>query len=176
MTDQYLGEIRMFGGNFAPTGWAFCQGQLLAIQQFTALFSLLGTYYGGNGTSNFALPDLRGRAPMSMGTSSDPFLGDVVIGQADGTETVSLVTTEMPAHTHLWPVETGPNSAGTEKGGTPTEPLANGPVSYGTVAANTSLSPTTVGTGGASLPHANMMPYVAINFIIALNGIFPPRP
>jgi microcystin-dependent protein len=176
MSDQYIGEIRMFAGNFAPVGWALCQGQLIAISQNTALFSLLGTTYGGNGTSTFALPDLQGRAPMAFGATSDPVLGNVSMGQQSGAEAVAISVSQLPAHTHGWPVQTASGSAGEEKGGTPTEPLANGPPGYATGTPDSTLAATTIGAaGGASQAHGNMMPYAVINFIIAISGIFPPR-
>lgn len=174
MSDQFVAEIRIFCGNFAPTGWAFCQGQLLPISQNTALFSLLGTTFGGNGQSNFALPDLQGRAPINHGQG--PGLSQRFIGEQAGTETVTLIQSEMPAHNHQLrgattaADQTDPANAvwaGSSGGRTP-------PPLYATTQ-NTTMAPNTLAIAGGSLPHNNMHPYLTLNFIIALQGIFPPR-
>jgi len=176
MLDPFLGSIMMFGGTFAPVGWAFCDGTLLSISQNSALFALLGTQYGGNGTTNFALPDLRGRVPIHFGQG--PGLSNRVIGQASGTETEALNTNQMPAHSH-----SGGTSAGaTSQPATATDPAGrvfavplDGGSSYSN-AANGQLG------GGASLPveggsqaHSNLQPYTCISFCIATQGIFPSR-
>lgn len=173
MAQPFLAEIRMFGGNFAPRGNAFCNGQILSIAQNTALFSLLGTAYGGNGQTTFALPDLRGRTPIGAGQG--PGLSPVSLGETSGSESVTLIATEMPAHTHA------PQGAST--GGTTTDPSGavwsasiggRSPPPLYTGAANlVTMDP--AGFAGGSQPHPNMQPYLAISFIIALEGVFPPR-
>jgi microcystin-dependent protein len=155
MTDQFVAEIRLFAGNFAPTGWAFCAGQILPIAQNTALFSLLGTTYGGNGTSNFALPDLRDRVPIHMGQG--PGLTDRVLGESSGQAGVTLLATELPAHTH--PAASGPPTTDRPQGGVPS---AGG--RYATAPVSLSLQ-----------PHNNRPPYLGLTYIIALQGIFPAR-
>jgi microcystin-dependent protein len=167
--DPFVAEIRLFAGNFAPNGWAFCNGQLMSIAQNTALFSLLGTTYGGDGMSTFALPNLQGRAPMHPGQGPGLSLHD--LGETGGAETVALVGSEIPTHTHTLNVST---QVGTEM--SPTDNyLAASPVrSVGYAAsANTSMN---AGVGTPADPHNNMQPYLALNFIIALQGVFPPRP
>jgi microcystin-dependent protein len=175
MTDQFVGEIRIFGGNFAPTGWAFCNGQLMPISQNTALFSLLGTFYGGNGTSTFALPNLQGAAPLMAGQG--PGLTSRVLGESGGESTVTLTVAETPAHTHT---PEGSNVAGT--GVSPTgdtwgvASITRGQKLYApTVGTGPLMSPQTFGTTGGSQPHNNLPPYLTLTFIIALTGIFPPR-
>jgi microcystin-dependent protein len=172
MVSPFVGEVRPFGCNFAPYGWAFCAGQILPIQQYTALFALLGTYYGGNGTSNFGLPDLRSRVPMKYGTSP---AGTYNLGQQGGTEWVQMTSQTMPVHTHTF---SGTNQSTDSQfpvaGGAPGN--ARGAI-YGT--ATSSVTPINVGTvslyGGGSQPHTNVQPYQAINWCIALTGIFPSR-
>lgn len=176
--DSFIGEIRLFAGNFAPKDWAFCDGQLLPISQNTALFSLLGTTYGGNGTSNFALPDLRGQAPMHWG--SGPGLTLRVPGERVGTNTVTLLDSEMPTHNHLanavatlGQAGQGPEEAYWAKSG-----AAGGRKSllaYGNGADRTAMSPLALETTGGSQPHNNMQPYLGLNFIISLYGIYPPH-
>ena len=170
MADPYVGEIRLFAGNFAPTNWALCAGQLLAIQQNTALFSLLGTYYGGDGKSTFALPDLRGHAPIHQHQGAG--LTARVIGEQVGTETVSLIVSEMPNHTHSL---TGSGSAGDT-----TNPNNAYPAPSSTRdRVYSDSAPTATNAlplSGGNLPHNNMMPYLVINYIICLQGVFPPRP
>jgi microcystin-dependent protein len=162
MAEPYMSEIRMFSSNFAPKGWALCDGQLLPINQNQALFSLLGTTYGGNGQTNFALPDLRGRVPMHMGAG-------FTLGEVSGTETVTLQMSEMPAHTHL--------VAASGADATLNSPAGNVfAVSPGNVYENSGgtplMAPTITNTGG-SQPHENRQPLLAITFCIALQGIFP---
>jgi microcystin-dependent protein len=165
MGSPYVGEIRLFGGNFAPAGWALCQGQLLPISQNITLFQLIGTTYGGDGQSTFALPDLRGRVPVHQGNG-------FVIGQLAGEEQHTLTVNEIPAHRHAVSALTNANSEsanGTVYGGNTQDSIytAN-PNSNGTpMAANM------IGSAGGSQPHDNMMPTVAVNFIISLFGIFP---
>ena len=177
MSDYFLGEIRMFAGNFAPMDWALCDGQLLPISQNTALFSLLGTYYGGNGTSTFALPDLRDRAPLAWGNGVG--LSPVALGEQLGSPTVTLSANEMPAHTHQ--VSTVPaGTAGTT--GNPSGAVwaraQQGRLveaQYSTAAPTTVLAGTSVAPVGAGAPHNNLAPYLAVTFIIALAGIYPSR-
>ena len=179
MSQPFLGEIRMFGGNFAPRGWAFCNGQILAIAQNTALFSLLGTTYGGNGQTTFALPDLRGRLPLNQGQG--PGLSSYDLGRASGSETVTLLTTEMPAHTHA-PTNTV-NASARADSSTPASCVpadTGGPQIYASAPdGSTTMFPgmitTTVAPVGGSQPHANMQPYLVVSFIIATEGIFPSR-
>jgi microcystin-dependent protein len=179
MSSPFVSEITMFAFQFAPTGWAFCQGQLLPISQNTALFSLLGTMYGGNGTSTFALPDLRDRTAVAFGQSSTGT--QYLQGQQVGVPTVTLNTTEMPAHNHFWnatidrgtTVAATGNVTATGAAGPPLNPtVAN---FYSPKAPNATLAPTEVGLTGQSLPHNNMQPYLTLNFCIAMQGVFPPR-
>jgi microcystin-dependent protein len=173
MSDQFLGEIRMFGCNYAPFQWALCNGQIMSISQNTALFSLLGTNYGGNGTSNFGLPNLQGMAPMCYGQGSG--LTPRVVGETGGASNVTVLLTEMPAHTHTMMAEVAPANLKT-----PTNATALGRSSTGTIYQPTdgslnSMSPQMIGFFGGNQPHSNMMPYLTVNFCIALAGIFPPR-
>jgi len=168
MATPFIAEIVMFGGNFAPRGWAFCQGQILSIAQNTALFSLLGTTYGGNGQTTFALPDLRGRVPMQQG--SGPGLTPRVLGEQGGTETVTLLITQMPAHNHSLMAKTA--AAGDTL---PTGNVFSEGSFYVPPPANAVMSPTAIGVSGGSQPHNNMQPFLALNFIIATQGIFPSR-
>jgi microcystin-dependent protein len=172
MADPFVAEIRIVGFTFAPTGWAFCHGQLLPISQNTALFSLLGTTYGGDGKSTFALPNLAGRMPMHFGQGAGLTPRD--LGEQGGRETVTLLPTEIPAHTHTLNASTvgGPSAvqspANAVFGSSAAKPYVSGAVD-GTLAA------AAVGGAGAGQPHNNLPPYLAMNFIIALQGIFPPR-
>lgn len=206
--DEYIAIIKMFAGNFAPRGWMFCNGQILPINQYTALFSLLGTTYGGNGQTTFALPDLRGRFPL--GTGSGPGLTPRTLGEMAGTETVTLNTNEIPSHSHVIPALTlsgqakvrvsdavadafaAKNNAlaqATQKF-TPTSPDGDRPKIYqtnATFAENNYLNASSLDTSGlttnsansalagGNLPHNNMPPYLALNFIICVEGIYPPR-
>jgi microcystin-dependent protein len=169
--DPFVAEIRIFPFNFAPRGWAFCSGQLLPLSQNTALFSLLGTTYGGNGQSNFGLPDLQGRAPMHPGQGSGLSLYD--LGESSGTETVSLIQSEMPMHLHGVMAATIDNA----DSNVPTNNnigKASTKV-FNTVGTQVQMSAGTIGVTGNSLPHNNMMPYLTMNFCIALQGVYPPR-
>jgi microcystin-dependent protein len=166
--DPFVAEIRIFPGNFAPLGWALCNGQLMPISQNTALFSLLGTTYGGDGKATFALPDLRGRAPMHPGQG--PGLSPRVLGESAGSEAESIQIAQMPAHAHPQPVSSQAATTGTPGPG----------VTLAMASTNTYRDPGTLvltgaTAGGAGEPHENMQPFLVMNFIIALQGIFPPR-
>jgi len=174
MSEPFIGEIRIFGGNFPPRGWALCNGQLLSISQNTALFSLLGTFYGGNGQSTFALPDLRGRVPVHQGGGYD-------LGEVAGAETVALNQNQIPAHSHTVAASTAtPPAAGTGVTLTDSQLYVPGqlgkPRLYTADAPNVAMSPQAVAIAGGGLPHNNMAPYLAITYIIALEGIYPQRP
>lgn len=172
MADPFVAEIRIFPFNFAPKGWAWCDGQLLPLSQNTALFSLLGTTYGGNGKSNFALPDLQGRAPMHPGQGPGLSLHD--LGETGGSETVTLLESEIPSHTHTLQVY---NEVGEDRIPGPTEALARstGGLLYGNPAGLTSMAPQALVPAGGDQPHNNLMPYLTFYFNIALQGVFPPR-
>jgi microcystin-dependent protein len=171
MSDPFVAEIRPFGFNFAPKGWAQCDGQLLPISQNTALFSLLGTFYGGDGKSTFALPNLQGSAPMNQGQSGGT--SDRTLGEVSGSPTVSLLQSEMPAHVHsLNAVETPASERQP-----PNQMFAVGEAisNYHTGQPDTSMDPRALSPAGADIPHNNMQPYLTVNFCIAMQGIFPPR-
>lgn len=168
----------MFGGNFAPRGWALCNGQLLPVSQNVALFSILGTTYGGNGTSTFGLPNFQGSAPIHWGNG--PGLTPRVLGETGGSETVSLISTEMPMHTHLLACKSESGSLTSPAGNFPAGNLVNRDTGVAQdtsyeVAADGIMNPAAVGVAGGSQPHSNMQPFLAVTFIIALNGIFPSR-
>jgi microcystin-dependent protein len=174
--EGYIAEIRMFAGNFAPRGWAFCNGQILSIAQNTALFSLLGTTFGGNGQTTFALPDLRGRVAVSPGQG--PGLPAVNLGQMAGEPTHTLIITEMPAHNHQAQAQGNSNagdstspSGTTWASSTARDNIYVNAAPNGPMAANT----VTVGIAGSSQPHNNMQPYTGINYIICMEGIYPSR-
>ena len=170
MSNPFLGEIRMAGFNFAPRGWAFCAGQLLPISQNDALFALVGTIYGGDGQVTFGIPDMRGRVPINQGQGSS--LSGYVIGQSAGVESVTLTTAQMPIHSHLVNAASGGSRSSSAAGNL----LGSGEADiYGHSAANVTLSPNAIGSSGGNQPHDNMPPYLALNFQIALEGIFPPR-
>lgn len=173
MADPFVAEIRIFPFNFAPRGWAWCDGQLLPLSQNTALFSLLGTTYGGNGKSNFALPDLQGRAPMHPGQGPGLSLHD--LGETGGTETVSLLESEMPSHAHAmraWSQD--PADRFSPSGAVLCR--SNNGNAYVTPAANLAMmAPEALAPAGGDNPHNNMMPYLTFYFCIALQGVFPPR-
>jgi len=175
MADQFLGEIRIFAGNFAPAGWAICDGQLMPISQNTALFSLLGTYYGGNGTTNFALPNLQGASPLMYGQGIG--LSAYALGQAGGSETVTLQTSQLPAHAHTPVGSSSAGSATSPANGTwGVASVTRGQKLYSPTAGSAPpMSPIAFGPTGGGLPHNNLPPYLTINFIIALQGIFPSR-
>jgi microcystin-dependent protein len=169
MADPFVAEIRIFPFNFAPKGWAWCNGQLMPLSQNTALFSLLGTTYGGDGKSTFALPDLEGRAPMHPGQGPGLSLHD--LGETGGSETVTLLESEIPAHSHtLRAVEDDGSFF------TPVNMfLAAGNSMYVNANPNTTMSPSALAPAGGDQPHNNMMPYLTFYFCIALQGVFPPR-
>jgi microcystin-dependent protein len=168
--DPFIAEIRIVGFNFAPQGWAFCDGQILPLSQNTALFSLLGTTYGGNGLSTFALPDLQGRAPMQEGQG--PGLSFRSLGEEGGSTLVSLLESEIPNHNHQIRTVNDPGLQSSPQGAFPSR--AN---MYKTLPGSTSPMNASIMTpSGGSLPHNNMQPYLTLNYIIALQGIFPPRP
>jgi microcystin-dependent protein len=167
MASPFLGQIQIFGFNFAPRGWAFCNGQLLSISQNTALFSLLGTTYGGNGQTTFALPNLQGRVPMHVGQG--PGLTNRTQGEVAGTETHTLNANEMPVHTH-----TARASSGDASDTTPVGNVLAGGGAYA-AAPNQAMNALAITTAGGSQPHNNLQPYLVLNFCIALQGIFPSR-
>jgi microcystin-dependent protein len=173
MSDQFVAEIRIFGCNFAPTGWAQCNGQVMPISQNTALFSLLGTFYGGDGRSTFALPNLEGSAPMMWGQG--PGLTDRSLGESSGVPSVTLLQTEMPTHIHN--LQAGTDTADL-KAPTPLRVLARstgGNLYQSSTAGIQAMAFQAVSIAGGGLPHNNMMPSLVLNFCIALQGIFPPR-
>ena len=177
MSNPFVAEIRIFPFNFAPKGWAFCNGQLLPLSQNTALFSLLGTTYGGDGKSNFALPNLQGNAPMQWGQGPGLSLHD--LGETGGSDTVTLLQTEMPSHTHTINSIDGPRVGGqtgqpgnailVKTGGIPASAFTSGATQNQTMASGM------VGGAGGDQPHNNLMPYLTLNFCIALQGVYPPR-
>jgi len=181
--EPIIGQILFFAGNFAPRGWAFCQGQILAIAPNTALFSILGTTYGGNGQTTFALPDLRGRVPM--GSGQGPGLTPRTIGEMAGTETVTLITNQIPQHFH--PVsEPAVTSLGTTDVPSATVILSASPKTgsgpnatalktYSTAASDVTLKPFNSGVAGGSQPHENIQPYLVLNYTIAIEGLYPSR-
>jgi microcystin-dependent protein len=173
MTDQFVGEIRMFAGNFAPTGWALCNGQLLPISQNTALFSLLGTQYGGNGTSNFALPNLQGSVVLDSGSGAG--LTPRVQGETGGAATVTLIQSEMAAHNHQASATVGSELTSPDNASWGALPGRTPPPSYSIAAPDVQMSPQALALTGGGLPHNNLQPYLVVNFIIAMQGIFPAR-
>ena len=170
--DPFVAEIRIFPFNFPPKGWAWCDGQLLPLSQNTALFSLLGTTYGGNGKSNFALPNLQGAAPMHPGQGPGLSLHD--LGETGGSDTVTLLESEIPNHAHALNAR---NDVGEDRIAGPTESLARstGGNLYSTPGSLTQLSASTLAPAGGGQPHNNMQPYLTFYFNIALQGVYPPR-
>jgi microcystin-dependent protein len=177
MSDQFVAEIRIFACNFAPTGWAMCNGQLLPISQNTALFSLIGTYYGGDGRSTFGLPDLQGHAPMHPGQG--PGLTGRSLGEEGGVQTVSLVAAQMPAHSHAVNASNGPANLqapavdrvlGRANGNVYLDTSTSPPLNL------VPMAPQALAVTGGGFPHNNLQPYLTLNFCIALQGIFPQRP
>ena len=177
MANPFVAEVRIFPFNFAPKGWAFCNGQILPLSQNTALFSLLGTTYGGDGKSNFALPNLQGNAPMHPGQGPGLSLHD--LGETGGSDTVSLLESEMPAHPHSINCLDGARVGGqsglptnailVKTGGTPASAYTTGATQ------NLTMSGNMVSPAGGNQPHNNLMPYLTLNFCIALQGVYPPR-
>jgi microcystin-dependent protein len=170
--DPFVAEIRIMPTNFPPTGWAFCQGQLLPLSQNTALFSLLGTTYGGNGKSNFALPDLQGRAPMHPGQGPGLSLHD--LGETGGSETVTLLESEIPAHPHNFMTIADISDASIPTNTTGYARSVGASI-YGTAGPTVAMSFRALTPTGSDFPHNNMQPYLTLNFVIALQGVFPPR-
>src|ERR1700730_8756753 len=166
MAQPYVGEIRLFAGNFAPAGWMFCEGQLLPISEYETLFNLIGTTYGGDGQSTFALPDLRGRLPIHQG-------GGFTLAETGGVEDVTLTVSQIPAHSHPFLATTDGVSGSSPSGsvlGAMTIPLNE---LYVPAAGTVALSPNAISGTGGSQPHSNFQPYLCINFIISLFGVFP---
>lgn len=176
MSEPYLGQIQMFAGNFAPRGWALCNGQLLSIGQNSALFAILGFTYGGDGQTLFALPNLQGRFPTHFGQG--PGLTSRTLGEVSGAESVTLTQSQMPTHSHPLRASSSDATASTPADGfnaVTVDPNTLNPLnSYGTTA-NATLNATAAGIAGGSQPHENMPPYLCLTFIIALEGIFPSR-
>lgn len=174
MADPFVAEIRIFPFNFAPKGWAWCDGQLLPLSQNTALFSLLGTTYGGNGKSNFALPDMQGRAPMQPGQGPGLSLHD--LGESGGSETVSLLESEVPSHSHTVGAQIVPLGGVAEPGPTTTfNRPASGNLYSAAAAPAVTMAAEALAPAGGDAPHNNMMPFLTCYFAIALQGVFPPR-
>jgi microcystin-dependent protein len=176
MTDPFLAEIRMFAGNFAPNGWALCNGQLISISQNTALFALLGTTYGGDGRVTFGLPDLQGASPMQQGQG--PGLSTRSLGETGGVSSVTLLTSEMPAHTHqVNALDAGGDATTPNNALWASAQLGRlGTNAYSAASPSQMMNPLTTAISGGSQPHNNMPPYLGVTFIIALQGIFPQRP
>lgn len=170
MSEPFLGEIRMFAGNFAPRGWAFCDGQLLAVSSNDALFSLFGTIYGGDGRTTFALPDLRGRVPVHAGTG--PGLSQRRLGSKGGEERVTLTANQLAPHNHKLTASSADANAGVGPAGVLAVTRDN---SYGTVASGGQLAAAAITAAGGSQPHTNMAPSLGLNYIVALVGIYPSR-
>ena len=165
MSTPYIGEIRMFAGNFAPAGWAFCNGALMAIDQNDALFNLIGTTYGGDGQTTFALPNLQSRVPVHAGPG-------FTLGQTGGAESVTLTTSQIPAHSHVPLCFDGAGNQSSPANGVW---ASTSPATYYATdpAPNVQMSPAAIGSSGGSQPHDNMMPFLVINFILSLFGVFP---
>jgi microcystin-dependent protein len=175
MANPFLAEIRIFALNFAPRGWALCNGQLLSISANSALFALIGTYYGGNGTSNFGLPNLQGAVPMHQGNG--PGLTPRVVGETGGSDTVTLLTTEMPQHTHAVQADADNNNATASSASGAVFVNASPLLTFSNSASpqTATMSSAMVTVAGESQPHNNLMPYLTMTFCIALQGIFPTR-
>jgi microcystin-dependent protein len=168
MSDQYVGEVRMFAGNFAPVGWLFCDGSLLPIANFDTLFNLVGTTYGGDGVTTFAVPDLRGRAPAHSGAA--PGVDTVVQGQLVGEESVTLTVQQIPAHTHP-PRAAAEQALSSSPAGAVWAAWADHP--YASTAPTVAMNGSAIGPSGGNQPHDNMPPFLTVNFIIATTGIYP---
>jgi microcystin-dependent protein len=165
MAQPYVGEIRMFAGNFAPAGWMFCEGQLLPISENETLFQLIGTTYGGDGESTFALPDLRGRIPLHMG-------GGFILAETGGAEEITLTVNQIPAHTHP-ALASGSQASDPSPGNQVVAESRPGSLQYFQDVPNTNMSPNAITSVGGSQPHTNFQPFLCVNFIISLFGIFP---
>lgn len=168
MGTPFIGEIRIFAGNFAPAGWAFCDGSILSIAENDTLFNLIGTTYGGDGQTTFALPDLRGRLPMHMGSGAG--LSTRVIGEMGGVESVTLTAQQMPSHSHVPLAVSGSGNQATPQNGVWAGSASS---RYSTSAPNLAMNASLVNLCGSGQPHENMMPYLTLSFIIALSGIYP---
>lgn len=166
MAQPYVGEIRMFGGNFAPAGWMFCEGQLLPISEYETLFNLIGTTYGGDGQSTFALPDLRGRVPIHQGNG-------FTLAETGGVEQVTLTVSQIPAHSHPTLASSSTASSSDPVGNVAGRVATAGVFAYGTDFPLTALAPQAVSAVGGNQPHENRQPYLCVSFIISLFGIFP---
>ncbi len=164
MAQPYVGEIRMFAGNFAPAGWMFCEGQLLPISENETLFQLIGTTYGGDGQSTFALPDLRGRIPIHQGNG-------LILAETGGAEEITLTGSQIPAHSHPFLASTGPSNSNTPQTNVTAEQTTIN--LYIEQSPNANLAATAMSAVGGSQPHTNFQPYLCVNFIISLFGIFP---
>lgn len=171
MATGFIGEIRMFAGNFPPRGWALCNGQLLSIAQNTALFSILGTTYGGNGQTTFGLPNLQGRVPMHWGTG----LSTYAQGQMAGVENVTLLQSQMPIHSHLVNASSNGGNQASPANNLPAVESTGTSLDYSNGAVNTTMNPATIGNAGGGQPFSIVQPYLTVTFIIALQGIFPSR-
>lgn len=166
MAQPYVGEIRMFAGNFAPAGWMFCEGQLLAISENETLFQLIGTTYGGDGQSTFALPDLRGRIPLHQGNG-------FILAETGGAEEITLTTNQIPAHTHSMLASTSPATTQLAENGVLSASTGASISPYGTDAPRSNLAAQAMSSVGGTQAHNNLQPYLCVNFIISLFGIFP---
>jgi microcystin-dependent protein len=174
MSDPFLAEIRMVPFNFPPIGWAFCDGQLMAISQNTALFALLGTTYGGDGKSTFALPDLQGAAPLHPGQGQG--LSQRFLGEMSGAESVTLLASEIPVHAHSL-AGTSDSADDNDANSETTFAAASGGALYnGAAGSDAAMSPFALAVAGGGLPHNNLQPYLVVTFVIAMQGIFPQRP
>lgn len=183
--DELMGTIKLFAGNFAPQGYLYCAGQLLSINQYQALYSILGTMYGGNGTTNFALPDLRSRVPVGGGMGQSPTVGSTVyLGEVAGEQKHTLIATEIPSHSHNLNVSSAnaTQSAATAGAAIATPGTYNSgrtftpTLGFSTDAPNTTLNPTSIAIAGGNQSHNNMQPYVGLSYIICVEGIYPSRP
>ncbi|HEX8473265.1 MAG TPA: tail fiber protein [Pyrinomonadaceae bacterium] len=169
MSNPFIGEIRMFGGNFAPAGWAFCDGQLIPISENDALFTLIGTTYGGDGQETFALPDLRGRIPLHQGQGPG-ISSNYILGERAGVEEVTLTINQIPIHTHPLSASTGTGTQQTPQGAVSAQTTAQ---AYASLLEPVNMSSQSIGPTGGSQPHTNIQPYLSISFIISLFGLFP---
>jgi microcystin-dependent protein len=178
--EGYLGEVRLFAGNFAPRGWAFCDGTLLSISEYDVLFTIIGTIYGGNGQTSFALPNLCSR--VAVGAGQSPGLPNVDLGEMAGTESISMTTAQMPAHTHFASAAVSiPAYSGSDTGGSPTGTVLAGLTgAYSTEMADSHLatesSNATIMVAGVGVPFSILQPYAASNYIICIEGIYPSKP
>lgn len=173
MATPFVAEIRIFGFNFAPVGWAACNGQLLPISQNTALFSLIGTFYGGDGKSTFGLPNFQGSVPMHWGQGAG--LSSHVVGESSGSDNVTLIGSEMPSHSHVVRAQATPANLSTPSGSATLARSSGGFAYQSSASALQTMDPNTLTPSGGSLPHNNLMPYLTLMFCIALQGVFPAR-